>query len=107
MKRVSDPVMVGDMPVGGGAPVSIQSMTNTDTSDVEATVRQINSLFEAGCELVRVAVPDEAAANSLGAIKKIFLSLLLQIFILIINWLSWRLIRVWTRLGLTRALLGE
>lgn len=70
MKRVSDPVMVGDMPVGGGAPVSIQSMTNTDTSDVEATVRQINSLFEAGCELVRVAVPDEAAANSLGAIKK-------------------------------------
>lgn len=70
MKRRSVPVMVGDMPVGGDAPVSIQSMTNTDTSDVDATVRQINRLIDAGCELVRVAVPDEAAANVLGTIKK-------------------------------------
>ena len=69
MKRKSVPVMVGDMPVGGDAPVSIQSMTNTDTSNVGATVSQINRLIEAGCELVRVAVPDEAAANALGTIK--------------------------------------
>ena len=70
MKRNSVPVMVGDVAVGGDAPVSIQSMTNTDTSDVESTVRQINRLIEAGCELVRVAVPDETAARALGTIKK-------------------------------------
>ncbi len=69
MKRFSIAKMVGKMPVGGDAPVSIQSMTNTDTSDVEATVKQINRLIEAGCELVRVAVPDEASAKALGVIK--------------------------------------
>ena len=61
-------IMVGAVPVGGGAPVSIQSMCNTYTHDVEATVRQINLLAAAGCDIVRVAVPDLAAAKAIGAI---------------------------------------
>lgn len=56
--------------MGGGAPVRIQSMTNTRTDDVEATVAQIRALETAGCEIVRVAVPDEAAARAVPAIKK-------------------------------------
>ena len=63
-------IMVGAVPVGGGAPVSIQSMCNTYTHDVEATVRQINLLEAAGCDIVRVAVPDLAAAKAIGAIKE-------------------------------------
>ena len=63
-------IMVGNVPVGGGAPVSIQSMCNTFTNDVEATVKQINLLAAAGCDIVRVAVPDMAAAKAVGAIKE-------------------------------------
>ncbi len=55
--------------IGGGAPVSVQSMTTTDTRDVEATVSQIEALQAAGCEIVRVAVPDKAAAATLAGIK--------------------------------------
>ncbi|HLW61097.1 MAG TPA: flavodoxin-dependent (E)-4-hydroxy-3-methylbut-2-enyl-diphosphate synthase [bacterium] len=62
-------VRVGPVPVGGGAPVSVQSMTTTDTRDVDATVAQIQALVTAGCEIVRVAVPDKAAAAVLGKIK--------------------------------------
>ena len=62
-------IHVGNVPVGGGAPVSIQSMCSTKTSDVTATVDQIRRLEEAGCEIVRVAVPDMAAAKAVGAIK--------------------------------------
>lgn len=62
-------INVGGIPVGGGAPVSIQSMTNTPTHDVETTVAQIKALQTAGCEIVRVAVPDEAAARAIPAIK--------------------------------------
>ena len=62
-------ILVGGVPVGGGAPVSIQSMCNTKTDDVPATVDQILRLEEAGCEIVRVAVPDMAAAKAVGAIK--------------------------------------
>ena len=62
-------IMVGNVPVGGGAPVSIQSMCNTKTDDVAATVDQIHALEAAGCEIVRVAVPDMAAAKAVGAIK--------------------------------------
>ena len=58
------------MPVGGGAPVSIQSMTNTPTHDVEATVAQIRRLAAAGCQIVRVAVPNLAAAKAVGKIKE-------------------------------------
>jgi len=61
--------MVGTVPVGGGAPVSIQSMCNTKTHDVSATVEQILRLEEAGCEIIRVAVPDMAAARAIGRIK--------------------------------------
>ncbi len=62
-------IMVGGVPVGGGAPVSIQSMCNTKTHDVPATVDQIHRLEAAGCEIIRVAVPDMAAAKAIGAIK--------------------------------------
>ena len=62
-------IMVGSVPVGGGAPVSIQSMCSTKTHDAPATVEQILRLEEAGCEIVRVAVPDLAAARAVGAIK--------------------------------------
>ena len=62
-------IMVGGVPVGGGAPVSIQSMCSTKTGDVSATVDQIHRLEAAGCEIVRVAVPDMAAARALGTIK--------------------------------------
>ena len=62
-------VLCGDVEIGGESPVSIQSMTNTKTSDVVATVEQIRSLEEAGCQIVRVAVPDMAAAKAIGAIK--------------------------------------
>ncbi|MBW2091479.1 MAG: flavodoxin-dependent (E)-4-hydroxy-3-methylbut-2-enyl-diphosphate synthase [Deltaproteobacteria bacterium] len=61
---------IGDVAVGGGAPVVVQSMTNTDTRDTAATCAQIERLAEAGCELVRVAVPDEEAALSLKKIKE-------------------------------------
>ena len=62
-------IHVGPVPVGGGAPVSIQSMCSTKTDDVSATVDQILRLEEAGCEIVRAAVPDMAAAKAVGAIK--------------------------------------
>ncbi len=60
--------MVGGVPVGGGAPVAIQSMTSTYTHDVDATVRQIRQLAEAGCDIVRVAVPDRKDTEALPAI---------------------------------------
>ena len=63
-------LMVGGVPVGGGAPVSIQSMCNTKTDDVEATVSQILALEEAGCEIIRVAIPDQAAAESVDKLKE-------------------------------------
>lgn len=66
---MSKQILVGDVPVGGGAPVTIQSMCNTRTDDVDATVAQILRLEEAGCEIIRVAVPDMAAAKAVGAIK--------------------------------------
>ena len=63
-------IMVGGIPIGGGAPVTIQSMTNTRTDDVEATLHQIRTLAAAGCEIIRVAVPDMAAAKAVGKIKE-------------------------------------
>ena len=63
-------ILVGSVPVGGGAPVTIQSMCNTPTADVEATLRQIRALAAAGCEIVRVAVPDLEAARAVGKIKE-------------------------------------
>ena len=63
-------INVGGVPIGGGAPVTIQSMTNTSTQDVESTLRQIRELAAAGCEIVRVAVPDMEAARAVGKIKE-------------------------------------
>ncbi|TYO96115.1 4-hydroxy-3-methylbut-2-en-1-yl diphosphate synthase [Geothermobacter ehrlichii] len=68
MTRKTRQIMLGDLAVGGGAPVSVQSMTNTDTRDAAATLEQIRRLAAAGCEIVRCAVPDMEAARTLGAI---------------------------------------
>jgi len=63
-------VHIGGVPIGGGHPIVIQSMTDTDTRDIAATVAQIQALAEAGCEIVRVAVPDMEAAAAIRQIKK-------------------------------------
>jgi len=62
-------IYLGGVPIGDGAPVSVQSMANTDTRNVKATVRQIRRLERAGCEIVRVGVPDMEAARAVGSIK--------------------------------------
>lgn len=69
MSNHTKQILVGGVPVGGGAPVSVQSMTNTDTRDVEATVAQIERLTEAGCEIVRSSVYDMDCAKALQKIK--------------------------------------
>ncbi len=63
-------LMVGTVPVGGGAPVSIQSMCNTKTEDIAATTAQILALERAGCEIIRVAIPDLAAAEAVDKLKE-------------------------------------
>lgn len=70
MGRHSRQINLGGVKVGGGAPVTVQSMTKTDTRDIPATVAQIRSLEKAGCDIVRLAVPDMDAAKSLGKIIK-------------------------------------
>ena len=69
-RRVSRQIHIGNVAIGGGAPVSVQSMTNTDTRDWRSTVGQIARLEEAGCEIIRVAIPDEQAADAFAKIKK-------------------------------------
>jgi len=69
-RRVSKQIHIGDVAVGGDARVTVQSMTKTDTRDVAATVAQIRGLEEAGCEIIRCAVPDMEAAQALAEIKK-------------------------------------
>lgn len=69
-RRKTRKVMVGPLPVGGDSPISVQSMTKTDTRDIKATLRQISILADAGCEIIRCAVPDEEAAESLKYIVK-------------------------------------
>src|SRR3990172_5133443 len=64
-RRKSRPIWIGDVQVGGEAPVVVQSMTNTDTADAASTLRQVQELAELGCEIVRVAVPDKKAAAAL------------------------------------------
>ncbi len=68
-RRASRKIFVGDVAVGGNAPISVQSMTNTDTRDVSATVAQIQAIENAGADLVRVSVPDMEAAEAFGEIK--------------------------------------
>ncbi len=70
MPRPTRQIHIGPVAIGGGAPVSVQSMTNTDTRDVAATLGQIRRLAEAGCEIVRCAVPDAEAARALGAVRR-------------------------------------
>ena len=69
-RRVSRPIRIGRVTVGGDAPVVVQAMTKTDTRDIPATINQIKQLEDCGCELVRLAVPDKEAAESISAIKK-------------------------------------
>lgn len=69
-RRKSRQIRIGNVTVGGGAPIRVQSMTNTRTSDAKKTVAQIERLVEAGCELVRLSVPDTASAKVLNKIKK-------------------------------------
>jgi len=69
-RRKSKVIYVGKVKVGGGSPVSVQSMTKTDTRDIKATVSQIKELEECGCEIIRVAVPDMEAAQAIKPIKK-------------------------------------
>ena len=69
-RRKTRPIKVGNIIIGGNAPISVQSMTKTDTRDIDATVSQIKSLEKTGCEIIRVAVPDIEAAKCLGEIKK-------------------------------------
>jgi (E)-4-hydroxy-3-methylbut-2-enyl-diphosphate synthase len=69
-RRTTRQIHVGPVAIGGGAPIAVQSMTNTLTSDVEATVAQIHRLEQAGCEIIRVAVPDQAAAEAISPIRQ-------------------------------------
>ena len=69
-RKKTRPVFLGNVQIGGNAPVAVQSMTCTDTRDIRSTVRQIKQLEDAGCEIVRVAVPDDEAAAALSDIKK-------------------------------------
>ncbi|MFH1662517.1 MAG: flavodoxin-dependent (E)-4-hydroxy-3-methylbut-2-enyl-diphosphate synthase [Chloroflexota bacterium] len=69
-RRISKAIKIGNVTIGGGTPIVVQSMTKTDTRDVMSTISQIKELEECGCELVRVAVPDNEAARALPAILK-------------------------------------
>jgi len=70
MRKNTRRLYIGDVPIGGGSPVSVQSMTNTRTSDVKTTVEQILELEKEGCDIIRVAVPDPEAASCLADIKR-------------------------------------
>ena len=70
MRKMTRKVRIGDRYIGGNEPILVQSMCNTDTRDVAATVNQIKELTDAGCEIIRVAVLDMEAAQAIGEIKK-------------------------------------
>jgi (E)-4-hydroxy-3-methylbut-2-enyl-diphosphate synthase len=70
MRKETKSIKVGKITIGGQSPISIQSMANTDTRDIRRTVEQIQQLTQAGCEIIRVAVPDEQAAMAIKEIKK-------------------------------------
>ncbi|MCJ7515684.1 MAG: flavodoxin-dependent (E)-4-hydroxy-3-methylbut-2-enyl-diphosphate synthase [Dehalococcoidia bacterium] len=70
IRRKSKAIRIGEVTIGGNAPVVVQSMAKTDTRDIRATVNQINELAECGCEIARVAVPDVEAAQAISTIKK-------------------------------------
>ena len=68
-RKKTNPIFVGSVGVGGDHPISIQSMTNTNTADIQATVSQIEELQAAGADIVRVSVPDKDCANAFKSIK--------------------------------------
>lgn len=70
IRRKSKKIMIKDVGVGGDSPITVQSMTNTKTHDIKSTVQQIKNLEEAGCDIIRVAVPDMASASAISEIKK-------------------------------------
>ena len=69
-RRKTNPIRVGNIIIGGDSPISVQSMTNTDTHDVEATCRQVRALAEAGCDIVRITAPDVESAQTFRALKE-------------------------------------
>jgi Enzyme involved in the deoxyxylulose pathway of isoprenoid biosynthesis len=69
-RKKTKQIWVGDVPVGGGAPISVQSMTNTETTDIKSTVKQIQELEDAGADIVRVSVPTMEATEAFKEIKK-------------------------------------
>ena len=69
-RRISKQIQIGNVKIGGDSPISVQSMTNTDTRDVKSTLKQINNLAEVGCELVRLAILNPEAAEAIKEIKK-------------------------------------
>ena len=67
-RRESKPIKVGPLPIGGDSPISVQSMTNTKTSNIKDTIKQVKELEEAGADLVRISCPDEDSTSSLRKI---------------------------------------
>jgi len=79
-RRKTKQIKIGSVAIGGGAPIAVQSMTKTDTRDVKGTLSQIGRMERAGCEIVRLAIPDEEAVEALGKIRrKVFLPLIADI----------------------------
>ena len=70
-RKKTNPIFVGNVGVGGDHPISVQSMTNTNTADIQSTVSQINELEAAGADIVRVSVPDKDCANAFKSIKSL------------------------------------
>src|SRR3989338_9830963 len=69
-RRTTKEIKIGKLKIGGGNPITVQSMTKTKTSDIDATVKQIHELEKADCQIIRCAVPDKESALALGEIKK-------------------------------------
>lgn len=84
-RRKSKQLTIGNVKIGGDAPISVQSMCNTDTRDINSTLNQIKEMADKGCELVRLAVLNQDAADAIREIVKNLRFLLLQIFTLITN----------------------
>ena len=70
MKRHSKEMKIGNVIIGNGRPVAIQSMCNTDTRDIKSTVTQLRAFKDAGCDIARLAIPDMQAADAISKIKK-------------------------------------
>ena len=70
IRRKTKAIKIGNVYIGGNAPIAIQSMTNTDTHNASATLNQVKKLSEAGCDIVRIAVPDIEAAETIKVLKE-------------------------------------